>query len=164
MVEFLFSGKGRIRRRDYALAGLFLIVSPVLFAILGLACIHVMSPTVGLLAPGVQQVLHQLVMAELDRFHITADRTVVAWGEAGLMLLPLLAVGTIAATWSFFALTAKRLHDAGWTGWLAALVLLPGIGAWMIYLVMILVPGQRGANRYGADPKSRAAPLGAAIA
>ncbi|WP_374570975.1 DUF805 domain-containing protein [Phenylobacterium sp.] len=164
MVEFLFSGQGRVRRRDYALGGLFLIVSPAVFAVLGLIAIHLISAPVSRLAPGVQEGLHQIVLEGLHRANVEADRTVVGWGESLLMFLPLLAIGALAAAWSFFALTAKRLHDAGWSGWLSALVLLPGIGAWMIYLVMIFVPGQIGPNRYGADPRGRDTRLAAARA
>lgn len=156
MVEFLFSAKGRLRRRDYALGGLFLIVSPVVFAALGMVCVHFMMGRAAEFAPGVQDVAHQLAISTLERFDISTERAIVTWAEALAMFMPLLMVGAFAATWSFFALTAKRFHDVGWSGWLSALVLLPGIGAWMIYLVMIFIPGQAGPNRYGPDPKAAA--------
>lgn len=162
MIAFLFSAKGRLRRRDYVLGGLFLIVAPVVFAILGMLCVHFMMDRMAELAPGLHSAAHGLALATLERFDIDAGRAMVVWAEALAMLLPLLAVGAFAATWSFFALTAKRLHDVGWSGWLSALVLLPGIGAWMVCLVMILVPGQKGANRYGPEP--RPTPGGASYA
>lgn len=157
MVEFLFSGKGRVGRRDYALGGLFLIVAPVVFAVLGMVCVHVTLARASVLAPDVQQAVHQLSISTLEWLDISTERAVVTWAEALALFLPLLMVGALAATWSFFALTAKRMHDVGWSGWLAALVLLPGLGAWMIYLFMIFVPGQSAANRYG--PARRAARL-----
>ena len=154
MVEFLFSGKGRVGRRDYALGGLFLIIAPVVFAVLGMACVHVMVARASVLAPDVQQAVHQLSISTLEWLDISTERAVVTWAEALALFLPLLMVGALAATWSFFALTAKRMHDVGWSGWLAALVLLPGLGAWMIYLFMIFVPGQAAANRYGPPPRA----------
>jgi len=65
-------------------------------------------------------------------------------------------------------LTSKRLHDRGRTGWWAALVLLALIAVWphpagffglafvlvVIWAVIELgvMPGEQGANRYGANP------------
>ena len=153
MVEFLFSGKGRVRRRDYALAGLFLIVSPVIFAVLGVICIHAMLGVSATIAPDLNQVFREVTLNLQQRAHLTVSFQWQGWVDALLLFLPMLAIGSLAATWSFFALTAKRMHDAGWTGWLSAIVMLPGIGAWMVYLVMILIPGQRGENRYGPNPR-----------
>lgn len=52
------------------------------------------------------------------------------------------------------AVSARRLHDADRSaGWLA-LVLLPGLG-WFVLLVFFCLDGTRGGNRYGADPRGR---------
>jgi uncharacterized membrane protein YhaH (DUF805 family) len=48
-------------------------------------------------------------------------------------------------------LTALRLHDMGFTGWLGLLLLIPVVGLLMT-LVLIFVPGQRGDNSYGPRP------------
>jgi uncharacterized membrane protein YhaH (DUF805 family) len=51
------------------------------------------------------------------------------------------------------AVAARRAHDFGQSGWLAALVVVPYIG-WIAALVFIFIPGQAGSNQYGPDPKA----------
>jgi uncharacterized membrane protein YhaH (DUF805 family) len=51
-------------------------------------------------------------------------------------------------------LTAKRLHDAGTSGWWLLLLLVPILGPLAI-LVLALRKGMRGRNAYGADPVDR---------
>jgi uncharacterized membrane protein YhaH (DUF805 family) len=71
----------------------------------------------------------------------------VIWGWWLVTLLPTLAV------------TVRRLHDLERSGWwlLAAIVggILPLINlvTWLALFVVMLLPGTRGANRYGPDPK-----------
>jgi len=50
------------------------------------------------------------------------------------------------------AVTVRRLHDQGKSGWLILLVLIPYIGG-LIMLVMAFIPGTDGENEYGADPR-----------
>jgi uncharacterized membrane protein YhaH (DUF805 family) len=63
---------------------------------------------------------------------------------------------------------AKRLHDRGRSGWWAALILVSIVAIWphpvgfldFVFLVVLVwafvelavMPGERGANRYGANP------------
>lgn len=51
------------------------------------------------------------------------------------------------------AVTFRRLHDTGRSGWWWLLSLLCGIGG-IILLVFCLIPGNPGANEYGPDPKA----------
>ena len=51
------------------------------------------------------------------------------------------------------AVTVRRLHDTGRSGWWWFLSLLCGIGA-IILFVFCLMEGTRGPNEYGPDPKS----------
>lgn len=46
---------------------------------------------------------------------------------------------------------AKRLHDLGWSAWLWLILLIPIIGG-VFSLVMLIVPGNEGPNRYGPPP------------
>ncbi|QRY81114.1 DUF805 domain-containing protein [Pseudomonas sp. PDNC002] len=46
---------------------------------------------------------------------------------------------------------AQRLHDIGWSAWLLLLNLVPFIGS-VFPLLMLLIPGTAGANRYGPPP------------
>ncbi len=55
------------------------------------------------------------------------------------------------------AVTAQRCRDAGITGWLALLAVLPMIG-WIFSFWIMLVPGTRGSNKYGPDPLQPVSP------
>ena len=58
---------------------------------------------------------------------------------------------TAFATWSIFALTAKRLHDIGLSGWLSLLLFVPG--AWVLAVIVLsILPGQAEDNVYGPVP------------
>ena len=48
---------------------------------------------------------------------------------------------------------ARRAHDFGQSGWLAALVCVPYIGG-LAALVFVFIPGQPAPNQYGPDPKA----------
>ncbi|WP_159295539.1 DUF805 domain-containing protein [Tenacibaculum maritimum] len=51
------------------------------------------------------------------------------------------------------ALSIRRLHDIGKSGWLLLLAFIPLIGG--IYLLILFVTnGDSGNNEYGADPKT----------
>jgi uncharacterized membrane protein YhaH (DUF805 family) len=51
------------------------------------------------------------------------------------------------------AVTIRRLHDTGRSGWWWFLSLLCGIGA-IILFIFCLIEGTRGPNEYGPDPKA----------
>ncbi|MBS7664189.1 DUF805 domain-containing protein [Pseudomonas lalucatii] len=46
---------------------------------------------------------------------------------------------------------AQRLHDIGWSAWLLLLNLVPVVNS-IFWLLMLVVPGSTGANRYGPPP------------
>lgn len=48
-------------------------------------------------------------------------------------------------------LTIQRLHDLDWTGWWVLLLLIPYLGG-LFSLLLWLLPGTRGTNRYGPVP------------
>lgn len=50
------------------------------------------------------------------------------------------------------AVSVRRLHDTGRTGWWLLIALIPFVGA-IVILVFMLLPGERGDNTYGPDPK-----------
>ena len=56
------------------------------------------------------------------------------------LLIPPIAVGV------------RRLHDAGKSGWMMLLGLIPVIG-FLILLVLWCIAGEHGRNQYGEDPK-----------
>ena len=59
--------------------------------------------------------------------------------------------GLIAAMVVGVQIGVQRLHDIGWSGWLYLLALVPYLGSVFTFLLM-LIPGSKGANRFGAPP------------
>ena len=59
-----------------------------------------------------------------------------------------------------FAITVRRLHDIGKSGWMILVALVPLVGP-IILLVLFCLDSQPGQNAYGANPKgvAGAAPL-----
>jgi uncharacterized membrane protein YhaH (DUF805 family) len=54
------------------------------------------------------------------------------------------------------ALTVRRLHDTGRSGWWILIALVPFIG-WIILLVFMVLDSQPADNAYGPNPKAAAA-------
>lgn len=59
--------------------------------------------------------------------------------------------------WPFVAVSVKRWHDLGRTGWWLLVVLIPGLGLLWLLIAAGLVRGDAGANRFGAAPGSAGA-------
>jgi uncharacterized membrane protein YhaH (DUF805 family) len=69
-----------------------------------------------------------------------------------------LIIGGIFAFFLFIAFviisilfSVQRLHDIGWSGWLWLLNLVPFVGSFFPFVIMV-VPGNTDANRYGPPP------------
>jgi uncharacterized membrane protein YhaH (DUF805 family) len=58
-----------------------------------------------------------------------------------------------AALWLNIAMTVKRLHDIGWSGWSVLLGFLP-LGS-LFVLVLLVLPSSDGPNAYGPHPNNR---------
>jgi uncharacterized membrane protein YhaH (DUF805 family) len=71
-----------------------------------------------------------------------------AWKEPLTALFSLYYLGAILP---MLALAARRLHDAGYSGWLQLISLIPFGG--IVLLVLLALPGERGPNRHGPDPR-----------
>jgi len=75
----------------------------------------------------------------------------------GIMSMSLVAGGLLGAVLllAFLVVSiqmgAQRLHDAGWSAWLLLLSLVPVVGSFFP-LLMIVIPGNDGPNRYGPPP------------
>lgn len=50
------------------------------------------------------------------------------------------------------AVTVRRLHDIGKSGWNVLFAFLPIIG-WILLIIWLVKEGDQGDNEYGADPK-----------
>ena len=65
---------------------------------------------------------------------------------AGLVFIAFLLVLMMPS----IAVTVRRLHDLGFTGWLMLVCFIPYAGG-IVLLVLMVTRGTRGPNRYGAD-------------
>lgn len=73
----------------------------------------------------------------------------------GLICMGLIGVGMLVVS---VQIGVQRLHDFGWSGWLILLNLVPVLGS-LFPFVMLLMPGNREANRYGSPPPPNSRPV-----
>jgi uncharacterized membrane protein YhaH (DUF805 family) len=55
------------------------------------------------------------------------------------------------------AVTVRRLHDTGKSGWWILIAFVPFVG-WLILLIFMFIDGTPGANQYGENQKGLVAP------
>lgn len=71
----------------------------------------------------------------------------------GLIKLPALSmVYSLAVLVPGIAVTARRLHDIGKSGWFMLIAFIPLVGLYLIYVLTI--EGDNGNNAYGPNPKA----------
>ncbi|KMT56014.1 DUF805 domain-containing protein [Pseudomonas fildesensis] len=71
---------------------------------------------------------------------------------AGVILGSLLGFALfVALVWVSVQIGVQRLHDLGWSGWLYLLNLVPFVNS-IFPLLLLVLPGNTGANQYGAPP------------
>ncbi|MGY2378061.1 DUF805 domain-containing protein [Pseudomonas sp. SDO524_S393] len=71
---------------------------------------------------------------------------------AGIILGSLLGFALfVALLWVSVQIAVQRLHDLGWSGWLWFLNLVPLVNS-IFPLLLLVLPGNTGANQYGAPP------------
>lgn len=73
----------------------------------------------------------------------------VGFNMSGGLLTLLFLLATIVPN---LAVSVRRLHDVGKSGWMLLIGLIPLVG-WIYLLVQYFQPGMAGPNAYGADPK-----------
>ena len=81
----------------------------------------------------------------------------VVLGFVGTLLLQfnfLLAIYSLAVLVPSLAVSARRLHDTGRSGFLLFLLLIPIIGG-IILIVFCVQDSQEGDNKYGSNPKAQ---------
>lgn len=87
---------------------------------------------------------------------------IYGWMFSGVGLI--LALWWLATLVPHIALNVRRLHDRDMSGWWYLGFLVAGFIPFLnlitsiAYLVLMLLPGTPGPNRYGEDPKGAAAP------
>jgi uncharacterized membrane protein YhaH (DUF805 family) len=90
-------------------------------------------------------IIVSVILNFLDRAIGTYD------AEAGAGVLG--GVYALAVLIPSIAVTVRRLHDTGRSGWWILIGLIPVIG-WIVLLVFMLLDSQPGDNQYGPNPKT----------
>lgn len=141
--RYLFGISGRLDRRGYGLAVLGWLLWLMLAQrfVVGLPDFAASGHLLNLLWDG---------DSAWGRAVDSAARAANGFEARYVILFALLAT----AFASFLALTARRLHDMGRPGGYAWIAVLPFLGPQPVFYVLLLLPGDVAANRYG-DPGGR---------
>ena len=74
------------------------------------------------------------------------------------IVYPLVGYGPLNIAYGLFvlvpgiAVTVRRLHDIGKSGWMYLVAFIPIVG-WIWLLILLIEEGDQGNNAYGEDPK-----------
>ena len=74
------------------------------------------------------------------------------------IVYPLVGYGPLYVAYALFvlvpgiAVTVRRLHDTGKSGWMYLVAFIP-IAGWIWLLILFITEGDQGNNAYGEDPK-----------
>lgn len=100
------------------------------------------------------------IVALLGALGVSRDAAGVAHASPVVFIGPaLLIIYALAMVVPTLAVTVRRLHDAGYSGWLY-LVTLTGIGGIVIFVFTVL-DSTPGSNKWGPNPKGVQAPVNA---
>jgi uncharacterized membrane protein YhaH (DUF805 family) len=72
-------------------------------------------------------------------------------GDGPVFMLAAIGLFILATFLPGLAITVRRIHDIGLSGWFYLLVFIPSIGALIIF-VFTLIPGQKHENKWGPVP------------
>ena len=81
-----------------------------------------------------------------------SDETRIETGPSGYLTVLLFFVFLVAHFIPSLALTVRRLHDTGKSGWWYLIVFAPYLGNFVIF-IFTLIDGDEGVNKYGPNPK-----------
>ena len=73
--------------------------------------------------------------------------------EAEIFTIIIFVVFYLAHFVPALAVTVRRLHDTGKSGWMYLLAFIPYIGGLIIFIFTV-IEGDKGDNQYGPDPKA----------
>ena len=139
--------KGRARRSEYWGFSLFLyIINGVVYGILGsLMGASALGATMGAAA-----------LSDTMDPGAGAGAAAAAGGGMAVLWIILMVLYGLAIILPTLAVTVRRLHDIGKSGWFWLLNLIPFIGS-IIILVFTIMDSQPGANKWGNSQKYPAA-------
>lgn len=95
-----------------------------------------------------------IIVAVITSGSSTSSGAEALQGLAGLWVLAVV-LGTVVPT---IAVTVRRLHDAGQSGWLYLLIFIPTLGG-IVLLVLCALGSQPVANQYGLAPTGQRPPF-----
>lgn len=75
----------------------------------------------------------------------------VMTGRAALGVNVVLLLYALAVTVPGLAVTVRRLHDTGRSGWWTLVALIPLLG--LVVIIILLLDSEAGDNQYGPNPK-----------
>ena len=93
-----------------------------------------------------------LIMVGLEIIAVIVDKVTGSHALVGLIGF-IFVLYWLAVLVPSIAVSVRRLHDTGKSGWFLLLALIPFIGA-IILLVFMVLDSQPGANQFGANPKA----------
>lgn len=85
---------------------------------------------------------------------------ILLFGLAALMRSANVVLFLIASVLCFFfsmRLAALRCHDRGWSGWVSLIILVPYLG-WLLGFLLMVLPGEHHANRFGIPKRPSPVP------
>jgi uncharacterized membrane protein YhaH (DUF805 family) len=127
IIQMLFGFQGRLRRRDFWLCTLgLMVVSWVVYAVLAMA----MMPAVHMSSDA----------STVNVAAVSAMSSV--WGLCALIML-----------WPSLAIAIKRCHDRDQTGLWVLMLLIPVIGFFWWLINLGILDGTPGPNKFGPSPK-----------
>ncbi len=131
MGSLLFSFSGRINRQPFWLAGIALAIAQyaLLFALASVMGVEFIETTTA------------------SSYSVQADMSTMSPQAIGLLV-----VVSLIFLWPGLAITIKRWHDRGKSGWWIFIVLIPLVGAIWALVETGFLRGTVGPNPYGPDP------------
>ena len=124
----LFTGSGRINRKQFWLIGILL-------------------PT------GIIAAIYALMLAEIlliiEIANLTGERIPLAIGIAWVIIITIAII--MFGIWTGIAVPMKRWHDIGMSGWMNLLLYIP-FGGYIVWIVLGIIPSQETENKYGPIP------------
>jgi uncharacterized membrane protein YhaH (DUF805 family) len=125
--------KGRARRKEF---WFFMLWSTIIYFVLGII------DAIG----GFQVVLYTFPAPTINT-ETGTETTQLPPFQLGILWM-LYCIAIIIPT---IAISVRRLHDINRTGWLYLLILVCFLGS-LALIVLYIIPGTKGENKYGPDP------------